>query len=459
VLPPGNSQWSPAGSVKTVTVPGPDRYGENHQAEDGSADGWLVKSPLSASRPSGPATQLVHVGRQPIFDRSGQVVAYELLFRGSAEAVEAGQRNTFATSQVIVNAFTEFGIGEVAGDRLCFINLTEDFLLGELTLPFGPAQVVLEVLETVEVDDAMIAGITALTVAGYRIALDDFVWGMGHERLLGLASYVKLDLLDGDRTQLDSIVAACRRHPGIQIVAERLETAEHVALADRYGCELRQGYVLSRPQVLTATSLSPSRLGRLELLAALGAPEADLERIMSIIATDPALSMRVLRATNSAAIGSGSRVSSVRQAVVMLGLASIRPWAMLMVIDDVAEATEDQMTTTLARARLCESMAESLGAPPDAAFMIGLITGVASLLGLPSAAMVSQLPVSADIAAALVQGIGPLGQVIRVADAYEHGDLAELVRAYGRNDLAGSFMDAIRWSARTVQSAQLPQRD
>src|SRR3712207_4670320 len=154
------------------------------------------------------------------------------------EAVEAGRQDTYATSQVIVNAFTEFGIGEVAGGRPCFINLTTEFLTGELVLPFGPEQVVLEVLETVVIDDRVLAGITGLTQAGYRIALDDFFWCSGHGRLLALASYVKLDLLDGALACLDALLAEIRRYPGVRIVAERLETAEHVALADRYGFEL-----------------------------------------------------------------------------------------------------------------------------------------------------------------------------------------------------------------------------
>ena len=403
---------------------------------------------MNPSPPGSPGAHVVHVGRQPIFDAAGEVVAYELLFRGSMDAVEAGRQDTYATSQVIVNALTEFGIGEVAGGRPCFINLTTEFLTGELTLPFGPDQVVLEVLETVVIDDRVLAGITALTDAGYRIALDDFVWGSGHERLLALASYVKLDLLDGDLTDLDDLVAQIRRYPGVQIVAERLETAEHVALADRYGFELRQGYALSRPQVLTAASLSPSRLRRLELLGALTAPDASLEKILSIIASDPALSLRVLRASNSAAAGGSSRVSSVRQAVVMIGLAHIRQWAMLMVIDDVAEATEEQMTVALTRARLSENVAGTLGAPGDAAFMAGLITGVAVLLGLPHAAMAEQLPLSADIAAALAEGAGPLGAVLRVVDAYENGEPTGM----SGGTMAGQYMDAIRWSARALQA-------
>jgi c-di-GMP-related signal transduction protein len=401
-------------------------------------------------RPSG--AHLVHVGRQPIFDRGGDVVAYELLFRGSMDAVEAGRQDTYATSHVIVSAFTEFGIGEVAGNRPCFINLTEEFLTGELTLPFGPENVVLEVLETVRITHEVIDGITTLVNAGYRIALDDFVHGSGHERLFGLASYVKLDLLDGDLSRLDEIVAACREYPDIKIVAERLETPDQVRLADRYGMELRQGYALSRPQVLTAASISPSRLRRLELLGALSAPDANLESILSIIATDPALSMRVLRASNSAAAGAHSRVSSVRQAVVLIGMTQIRQWAMLMVIDDVAGATEDQMVTALARARLCENVAGLLAAPADPAFMAGLITGVAALLNLTHAAMAEQLPLAPEVSAALLHGAGPIGQVLRVVDAYENGELIDL--AGGRN-LAGEYMDAMRWSTRALQHTSL----
>jgi c-di-GMP-related signal transduction protein len=402
---------------------------------------WESVDPVASD-----GTKLIHVGRQPIFDVSGNVVAFELLFRGSMDAVAAGRQDTFATSTVMINTFTEFGIQEVAGDRLCFINLTREFLAGQLPLPFGPEQVVLEVLETVEIDDEVIAGITALAERGYRIALDDFVWGSGHERLFGLASYVKLDLLDGDLSRLDDIVAACRKFPKIKIVAERLETAEQLALADRYGLELRQGYALSRPQVLTVASLSPSRLRRLELVSALSAADPHLRRVVEIIASDPALSLRVLRASNSAAAGHANRVSSVRQAVVMVGLMQIRQWSVLMVLDDLPGATDDHMLGVLTRARLCENVAPWFGAPTDEAFMAGIISGVASILAMPPRAMTEQFPLAPQIVAALVDGAGRLGQVLQAVNAYEGGE-------FGTFDLAGQYIDAVRWSTRALESA------
>ena len=388
----------------------------------------------------------VHVGRQPIFDADGVVVAYELLFRGRMDDVESGRQDTYATSAVMVNAFTEFGIAEVAGNRPCFINLTREFVTGRLPLPFGPEQVVLEVLETVDVDDEVIAGLTALAEAGYQIALDDFVWGSGHERLLGLASYVKLDLLDGDLSRLGEIVAACREHPGLKIVAERLETADHVAVADHFGMELRQGYALSRPQVLSTPSLSPSRMRRLELVAALMSPDVPLDKITSIIASDPALALRVLRVSNSVAAGVVSRISSVRQAVMLVGLTRIRRWATLMVVDDVAEAPEEQLLTALTQARLCENLAPRFGTDPGAAFVAGLVTGMAGLMASTPAAMAEQLPLTIEVSEALTAGTGRLGALLTAVRAYEAGE-------WGTGELAGLSLDAMRWSTRTLTAA------
>jgi c-di-GMP-related signal transduction protein len=409
-----------------------------------------ILSPLNQA-----GTRLVHVGRQPIFDTTGDVVAYELLFRGSMDAVTASRRDAYATSEVVVNTFTEFGIEEVVGDRLCFINLTRDFLVGELALPFGPENVVLEVLETVEVDDEVVAGVEALVGQGYTIALDDFVWGSGHERLLPFASYVKLDLLNFDVPHLDEVLAACREYPGIQIVAEGLETGEHLALSNSYGFELRQGYVLSRPQVLTAAGITPSKMRRLEMLATLCAAEPDMDRIVSIVGGDPALAIRVLRASNSAAAGATNRISSVRQAVVMLGVAQIRRWAVLMVVEDVSEAAEAQLVEALTRARLCQNLAGKFRADPDAAFMTGLITAVADLLHVSPASMAHKLPLAPDIDAALQRGAGPLGQMLRVVDAYQRGDVAQAAAAYEADNLTRAVMEAMRWASQAVHATQV----
>lgn len=405
---------------------------------------------MASTAPVGPGVQRVHVGRQPIFNRGGHVVAYELLFRGQRDAIEARRRDTSATSQVIVNAFTEFGFAAIAGELPCFINLTREFCVGEIALPFGPDRAVLEVLETVDVDDEVVAGITRLAKSGYRIALDDFAWGLGHERLLDLASYVKIDFLATAADDLGDVIAACRRRGRVRIVAEKLETDADLALADVHGCELRQGYRLSRPQVLTMASLNPSRVRRLELVAALNSTETDMDRVLAIIANDPALSMRILRVCNSAAAGALTPVSSVRQAVVMLGLAQIKLWASLMALDEATAATDEQLTMTVAHARLCQYFAAAFDVPDDAAFIAGLIGGVAELLDEDPAVVAAQLPLADDIAAALTDGGGRLGALLGVVRAYERGDLID----DRVTDPVRAYFEALRWSAGMVRSTR-----
>jgi len=397
------------------------------------------------------ATQLVHIGRQAVYDRAGEVFGYELLFRGSADATEASKRSMHATSNVIVNAFTEFGLDQLVGTKLCFINLTRDFLTGDLPLPFPPGMAVLEVLEDVEIDDEVVAGITALADQGYQIALDDFVWGLGHELLLDLVQYVKIDVKSTPAPVIATTLFQVRRHPRIKLVAERVENDQLLDLAHKFGFELFQGHAMGRPQTMSAVSLSPSRVRRLELFGALTAPDIEFNQVVQIVTTDPALSYRVLQATNSAATGLPRKVSSVRDAIMLLGTDRIRQWVALMLVSDIAEATDEQLSSMMSRAKLCQTVAERLGVATDAAFTVGLLAGVAELIAVPMDELVSKLPVTPEIVDALVDGKGRLGEVLSMVRAYEDTDMAALHSGpVTSSELARAYLQAVGWSVKTL---------
>lgn len=420
-------------------------------ADPADKAGVMPGTPVSQQRP------LVHIGRQAIYDRDDTVVAYELLFRGASDAVDAQPFNVrtnsqmIATSQVIVNAFAEFGLDQLVGSCPCFINLTREFLVGDLPLPFAPEHVVLEVLETVAIDDEVVAGVARLVEQGFRIALDDFVWGQGHERLLNLASYVKIDLLDVDPQTVVSTALAVRRHANVTLVAERIETLEQLELAHKFGFDLFQGHTFGRPQTVSAATLNPSRLRRLELFGALTAVDIDINHAVEIVTTDPALSYRVLQATNSASTGLPRRVASVREAIMMLGLERIRQWVALMLVSDISEASDEQLTIMMSRAKLCQTVAERLDLPPDVAFTVGLLAGVAELIDEPVSTLVTRLPVTEEIVEALVDGRGRFGQVLSMVRAYERADMAVLGGApVSSADLARAYLAAVGWSQKTV---------
>jgi EAL and modified HD-GYP domain-containing signal transduction protein len=424
---------------------------------------------------------VVHVGRQALYDRAGEVVGYELLFRGDAQAAEATERGVFATSQVLITAFTEVGLGALVSDGLCFVNLTREFLVGEMPLPFDHTQVVLEVLETVEIDDEVLAGVTSLVEQGYRIALDDFVLGLGHDRLLELASYVKIDLLDAwdqgtatgtavAETVAETVagivaetVAACRRYPNIELVAERLETPAHAQLARDLGFDYFQGYALGRPQVVSAAALSPSRLRRVELLGLLVGPDLRVSRLIPLITSDPALSMRLLAAANADCLGLPVKVSSVHEAVLLLGVARLRDWATLMLVSDLDHGDEQQVSAAVTRARMCQNLARRLGVPAEAAFTAGLVSAVAELLDEPVADLAARLSLRADLTTALVNGTGPIGELLGLIAAYEASDLPALTTTMTAAPLlagaeAHAYLDAVAWATQTIEATHTIDR-
>ena len=285
--------------------------------------------------------------------------------------------------------------------------------------------------------------VQALAEQGYPIALDDFVWGSGHERMLRLASYVKLEVAGIDREQVAATVRACRRYPNVKLLAERLETDEDLRFARAVGFDLFQGYLLGRPQVFSVAALSPSQTRRMELLGYLSQPDVDLRRITSIVTLDPALSYRMLRVASSAANGVRRRVSSVHEAMVLLGTKRLFQWLSLMAISDLMRLGEAHLVSTLGRARACQLLADRLRLNGASAFTVGVISGVSELLGMPLDELTSQLPLTEDVTATLLGTDGALGSVLRLAEDYQAARTPASIRLpiapHDRQRLPSSF--------------------
>ena len=117
----------------------------------------------------------IFIGRQPIFDLYGQVGAYELLYRSKNINAFTALNPDAATVDVIVNAFLHFGIDAVTHGKPCFVNFTENLLIGPLADFLNPKQVIIEILEDVPITPKIIERIWELKAMGFRIALDDFI--------------------------------------------------------------------------------------------------------------------------------------------------------------------------------------------------------------------------------------------------------------------------------------------
>jgi EAL and modified HD-GYP domain-containing signal transduction protein len=398
----------------------------------------------------------VHVGRQPILDRQGRLFGYELLFRGTAQSVVSGIDGPgadadAATTSTIISAFSEFG-AQLLGGGLGFVNLTRAFIVGDLPVPFEPEAAVLELLESVEIDDAVVNGARQRATEGYLLAMDDFVWTPDAAPLLEMAEIVKLDVLEPSWDEVLETVERCRPF-NVRFLAERVEDAAMLQKATDAGFELFQGYHLGRPQTLTMESLGPGQAIALLLLSRLANPEVSAREVEEVMRTDPAMTMRLLKIANAASSGLTRRLSSIRDAVVLVGMAKLRAWMVLIAMGATA-GNSHRISSALVRARTCELIAHQIspGARPDAAFTLGLLHGVADAVGIEPAELGDGLPALADdLREALAGEPGPLREVLDSVLGYESGDLVGLVGSCTQaDDLAVAYVQALAWTTATV---------
>ena len=401
-----------------------------------------------------PGRHAVHIGRQAIHDGMGELCGFELLFRANVGAI-AGMDGDVATTATIMAAFSDFPLADLLGGLPGFVNLTRAFLTGELPIPFDPGLAVLEILENVAIDEAVVDGVRRLREQGYELALDDFVWSAEAEPLIALASIVKIDVLAMSWDEVMSTVEHCRR-PGVRLLAEKVEDQAMLEQCIGAGFELFQGYFLGRPQTLTKESLSPDQSMALQLLGRLSDPLVSIDEVESILRPNPELAYRLLRLTNSSANGLPRTVSSIREAVVMVGLQRLKAWMVLISLSSSGSGTD--VSKALARARTCELLSGRVAAGtvrPEVAFTVGLLDGIADTLGVEPAAMVEGMPpLGSELTDALLGLPGPLGSIRDAVLAYERADgSAPLPQGVSEQQLAECFLSALAWTTQTTGAA------
>jgi EAL and modified HD-GYP domain-containing signal transduction protein len=383
----------------------------------------------------------VFVARQPIFNRDLNVVGYELLFRSrEAQAIPSPEG---ATASVVLNAFTEIGLERIVGDRTAWINVSRDFILSGLaeTLPAG--RVRLELLEDQLLDDQLIEALNQLSARGYRIALDDFEYSDAAEPLIELVDVVKLDVRALGQGGMSEHAARLKPH-GVRLLAEKVETREEYAFCVELGCELFQGYFFCRPELLRDREIVASRLSLLEVIAALQDPGVDFSQLERLISRDVSLSLRLLRYINSAFFGLRMEVSSIGQALVLLGVQNLRRWATLSVFASIDDKPPELTVTALIRGRFCELAGEHLSAVKGELFTLGMFSVIDALMDSEIGEVLASIPFPGDMRQALIAHAGDKGALLECVQALEAGDFDRAQQFVP--DAGARYVDALGWA-------------
>jgi len=407
------------------------------------------------------ATTDIFLGRQPILDRDQRIVAYELLFRAGNTAGVTVTDDMQATASVIHHAFSEMGVQTVLGTQQGFINVSADMLLSDLVELLPRTQVVLELLETIHITDAVIERCRDLKQQGFTLALDDFVFDESYRPLLALVDIVKVDLLLHSPDELRSAVTQLKQWP-VKLLAEKVDSAEQAAFCHSLGFDLFQGYYFARPLVLSAKRADPSQMALIQLLG-LVLRDAETPQIEQLFKQHPNLTYNLMRLVNSVASGLHRSIPSVSQAIMVLGRKQLQRWLQLLLFTLQSGSTYPNPLLLLAatRGKMMELLAMKQQRNADycdEAFMTGILSLIESLIDKPLSDIVSELNLGERLAAALLQREGELGSLLKLVESVEHPDLKDTrsllaqSSALSMSDLTVAEIDAMSWANQIAEA-------
>ena len=392
----------------------------------------------------------VVVGRQPIFDSHRSVFGYELLFRALSDptAAEAPETPEDAVTADVVFSSVSIGVERLVGDKLLFCNASPGVLTGDVPILLPPQQTVIEIADSVVPHRDVLAGSRHLHDQGFNIALDGITWWSDVEYFNGPVSFVKVDIQAAELPDLSALVEECRRRD-IRVIGEHVDTIDEFEWCAALGFDYLQGYLLARPSDVPGRTLDPGRLAQVRLSVHLLDGECPLAEIEDIVRRDPAMTLQLLQlASVGAAKGMRRNVRTIREAIVLVGWRRLQSWVSLLLIGGKGQASEEEMTTALTRARMCELLAQTVDRSlSESAFMAGMLSSFGLLLDVPLEDVLRDLPLDADIRGAVLQGEGPLGHLVADATSFLLGEPGEATRSgLGTAALASSAVEALMWS-------------
>jgi EAL and modified HD-GYP domain-containing signal transduction protein len=195
--------------------------------------------------------------------------------------------------------------------------------------------------------------------------------------------------------------------------------------------------------------------------------DAGPAEIESAIKEDVALSLNLLRLANAPAFGVRQRVDSLSQALVVLGRDHLRRWLQIMLYAEPCKKGHSlppllAMATT--RGKMLELLARRIEPDnrnlADTAFTVGIMSLTDTLFGMSMQAILEQIHVVEDVAAALLARKGFYGDLLTLAEHLENieesGELIAPLLAkleLSHDDLYELEIASFEWSGQVAQSA------
>ena len=373
-----------------------------------------------------------YIGRQPIVDIRGSLLAYDLL---SPQKLDDSDEN--ATSSLINNLQSAFGIDRILGKRLGFIRVDHRFILHGLLGMLPKERVVYALVENTEVTPELAARLRELRSEGFRFAINDFAFTdenvVKFSPLFPYLEFVKIDMIRSGRIKRDDV--ARLKALGLNVIGSKIESHDIHAECSGKGFGYFEGYFISKPKTLQNTSFSVEQAAVIHLWNLLR-EDVSIDELVQEFEKNHMVSLKLLRFINSAVFSLRHPVSSIRHVLTLLGREPLKQWLMLLMFSENEGSDYHSIPLLLMvvnRTELMTKLVDLVVPNPtkkerDTAYFVGMLSLIHLLFQMPHREILRKLNVEPQIERALFEGDGFYGELLSAVRSIEMMDVEGIER-------------------------------
>ncbi|MEC5385417.1 HDOD domain-containing protein [Uliginosibacterium sp. H3] len=274
-------------------------------------------------------------------------------------------------------------------------------------------------------DAHTLARISALRAAGVQIWADDCAGTPWMASMAAGLDGIALRIALRMPMEISDVVDTLRRDfPTLPRAAWDVNTMEEFETMRRLSCSSYAGGFITHRGNWTGNTLSPEVMCVATLVNQVR-EDADMRKIASILRQDMAMSYRLMRYVNAASRGLNHQLSSIEQALMVMGQAQLDRWLTLMMLGGSLGGNGAVLEAALVRARFMELLGQGYRGSNEHCgrlFVLGLFSMLDVALKVPLEDAIRPLNLPTPMRDALLEQKGPLGNFLALAEASQNGD-------------------------------------
>ena len=375
-----------------------------------------------------------YIVRQPIKDGENKIIGYEIQYHGENQAFggdKSAPANDFAAADTIYSFLTQ-NTDKVLRGSLNFMTFTVTLLMKKTPRLFDKDELVIQIDDSVLIHPLAMHMVQQYVKEGYQVAVNEFQFAPRYLALLDSINYIKLNLQSTPALTLKNIVDIAHSM-GKKCIAVGVDQEETYQKAVSLGVDAMEGACVAEKLTTKAHSSGYLQSNFFRLLMAITRDEPDVEEIEQIISVDATLTYNILKVVNSCHFALRHRVTTVRQAITIMGLGELRQWAYLLSASNAEnqfeEGAEDFLRLSFMRASFCSSLmnyAKNMPISKPDAYLMGMFSTLNYLIDAPLEEILAQIPLQEEIKEALLKHTGRCGMLFDLALCYERADWGKI---------------------------------